>query len=297
MDDLSVVIPTYLRNGVLLDTIRLVEKLDPAPEEILVVDQTPRHSPEAEVDLRRMADAGRIRWLRLDRPSIPRAMNVGLLRAESPIVLFLDDDIVPTPDLVGAHLRAQARSAVVAGQVLQPGEEPSPADGGSFRFSSDRRQWITGLMAGNFSIRRELACALGGMDENFIRAAYRFESEFADRVRASGERILFEPEASIRHLKVPGGGTRAYGEHLRTIRPGHAVGAYYYLLRSRSGRRRVEGVVDRMMSSIRTRHHLARPWWIPVTVVAEVLGFIWALLLLRRGPRFLNSDRSRETSE
>lgn len=41
--------------------------------------------------------------------------------------------------------------------------------------------------------------------------------------------------------------------------------------------------------SVKTRHHLRRPWWIPVTFFAEGLGFLWALSLALRGPRLLPS--------
>lgn len=284
---LSAVIPTYGRDDVLLDTIGYLGNLDPAPAEILIIDQTSRHSPSTAQTLEILSASGRIRWIRLDRPSIPHAMNVGLLRARAPVVLFLDDDIVPGSQLIRAHTRAHEQSAVVVGQVLQPGEEPTTTATSSFHFYSDRPQWITDLMAGNFSIRRELALDLGGFDENFVRAAYRFETEFAERIRSSGKKILFEPRASIRHLRASRGGTRAYGHHLRTARPGHAVGAYYHVLRSRDGGSRLAGIAHRFVSSIRTRHHLVRPWWIPATIAAEILGFFWGLRLFLRGPRLL----------
>jgi GT2 family glycosyltransferase len=141
-------------------------------------------------------------------------------------------------------------------------------------------------MAGNFSVKRDLAVALGGFDENFVHVAYRFERDFADRVLAAGGRIMFEPSATIQHLKAPEGGTRTYGHHLTTFRPSHAVGEYYYLL----GRRSWAGVLAllaRPVRAIATRHHLRRPWWIPGTLIAELLGVTWAIALRIRGPRYI----------
>jgi GT2 family glycosyltransferase len=142
-------------------------------------------------------------------------------------------------------------------------------------------------MGGNFSIKRDLALKLGGFDENFVHVAYRFEAEFASRALAAGENILFEPSASIRHLKASKGGTRAYGEHLTTIRPSHSVGAYYYFIRSRSVPRRMASILLRPFRAIRTRHHLLHPWWIPATLFAEISGFVWAVALALRGPRLI----------
>jgi len=288
---MSIIIPTYRRERVLVDTIRHLAGLRPAAAEILVVDQTPQHEPQVERALNSMERSGTIRRIRLPRPSITRAMNVGLKQASEDTVLFLDDDIVPGKTLVAAHAKAhsEGKYSIVAGQVLQPGEEPlaQASDEGHFRFCSSVRQPVSELMAGNFSIRRQLALALGGFDENFVRVAYRFEAEFSERALAAGEQILFEPEASIRHLRVSTGGTRSYGTHGTTLKPGHTVGAYYYLLRSRTTRHSLLKILSRPFVGIRSRHHLGRPWWIPVTLVAELCGLAWAVRLAMRGPRLL----------
>jgi glycosyltransferase involved in cell wall biosynthesis len=102
---LSVAIPTYRRDQVLIDTVRDLLAFDPPPAEILVLDQTPEHAPDVATVLRDWDTAGQIRWLRLPEPSIPRAMNRGLLEARQEIVLFLDDDIIPGLGLVAAHAR------------------------------------------------------------------------------------------------------------------------------------------------------------------------------------------------
>src|SRR4029078_2122533 len=98
-------------------------------------------------------------------------------------------------------------------------------------------------MGGNFSIERNRALNLGGFDENFVHVAYRFEAEFAARAIAAGEKIWFEPDASIRHIKASTGGPRSYGEHLTTIKPSHSVGEYYYLMRSKALPGRVSKIV------------------------------------------------------
>lgn len=287
---ISVIIPTYRREEILLDTLKYLCELNPAPGEIILVDQTSRHQDHVQEKLASLEKNGNIRWIRLSAPSIPHAMNVGLKEAKNEIVLFLDDDIIPDKELIKAHLCAHAEGHnIVAGQVLQPGEEPLSDDGsGGFRFCSNRRQWVNEFIGGNFSVNRNMAIKLGGFDENFVHVAYRFETEFSDRALSVGEKILFESAASIRHLKVPSGGTRSYGEHLKTIKPSHTVGAYYYLLRSKRIKSRFFKMAGRCFRSIRTRHHLHNPWWIPLTLVSEFLGFLWAIFLFLRGPRYIS---------
>jgi GT2 family glycosyltransferase len=288
---IGVVIPTYRRENVLIETLVRLLDLDCRPDEILVIDQTLQHEPQTEYALARMEEEGFLRVIRLPQPSITHAMNVGVRESTSDVLLFLDDDIIPGASLIAAHKQAQGESGIVAGQVLQPGEQPLASDcEDGFRFCSNRRRYVAELMGGNFSIRRNVAIRLGGFDENFVRVAYRFEAEFASRALAAGEKILFEPAASIRHLKAQCGGTRSYGEHLTTIRPSHSVGAYYYLLRGKRIQGRLQKILARPFRAIRTRHHLSRPWWIPPTLVAETLGLMWAVALTCRGPRLIDKQ-------
>src|SRR5712675_490420 len=96
---ITVVIPTYNRGPIVVETLRRLFALTPPADAIIVVDQ----SPEANPELTRWQAEGKIRHLRLDAPSIPHAMNVALQEASTPLVLFLDDDIEPSPTLIAAH--------------------------------------------------------------------------------------------------------------------------------------------------------------------------------------------------
>jgi GT2 family glycosyltransferase len=280
----SVVIPTFEREQVLIDTVRHVLALDGPRAEVLVVDQTASHEAATTAALEALAADGRVRWLRLTKPSITHAMNVGIAEATGEVVLFLDDDVIPDARLLVAHARAQAAGArIVAGLVRQPWDGHTPSI-------------VRELMGGNVSISRRVALRLGGFDENFVHVAYRFEAEFAARALAAGEPILFEPEASIHHLKISSGGTRTYGDHLRTLRPSHAVGAYYYLLCGAGVPNRLLEIVARPLRAIRTRHHLRRPWWILPTLVAEGIGFSWAVILALQGPRLLTHANVRDAA-
>lgn len=291
---LSAVLPTFERGLILLDTVPLLRALARPPDEILVVDQTPTQPPEVAAVLAEWDRTGAIRWLRLPRPSIPGAMNAGLLAATHPIVLYLDDDIVPWEGLVEAHLAARetkgaagARGVVVAGRVLQPWDEDGGRPAGeSFSFAQTDRAELSEFMAGNVSLPRREFIEVGGFDERFRKVAFRFEAEAARRLARAGLRIVFEPAACIRHLRIPRGGTRAHGDHLRTWKPAHAVGAYYYLLRARPPGW-VRAFLVRPWRAIRTRHHLARPWWIVPSLVAEAGGALWALVLFFAGPALI----------
>src|SRR5262249_20077788 len=97
---ITVAIPTYGRDQILVDTIRHVLALIPPPAEVIVLDQSKGHSLEVGRSLEAWHLSAAIRWIHLPEPLIPRAMNRGLIEAKNEIVLFLDDDIRPEPGLI-----------------------------------------------------------------------------------------------------------------------------------------------------------------------------------------------------
>lgn len=285
------IIPSYGREQVLLDSIHHLLAQFEAGDELLLVDQTPVHEAAVEAGLRRLSDAGRILWIRRDKPSITAAMNAGIQAARQTILVFVDDDVIPEAGFIEAHRsahRAAPEAVIIAGRVLQPWhcDGSSPLTG----LAGDTAGPCPEFIGCNFSLRRDIALRIGGFDERFVKVAYRFEAEFGLRARRQGVETIFHPAASLRHLRTPSGGTRSYGNHLRTLLPAHSVGEYYFLFGARPPRW-LRAAARRLVSSIRTRHHLRRPWWIPATLLSECLGILWALWLSWRGPVLISADR------
>lgn len=294
--DVSIAIPTFGREDVLLETVRGCLLQAPSAGEILVIDQTATHVESTEKVLSEWHRMGCIRWIRLKQPSIPAAMNQALLLASGSLVLFLDDDIVPAEEMVAAHAAAHGGQdlAVVVGQIIQPWQQPMDIappkcrdplrTDFEFPFHSTKRAELQNAMAGHMSVVRKIAVAVGGFDENFQGAAYRFETEFARRIRRTGKRIVFEPAASIRHLRAERGGTRVHGSHLGSASPSHGVGDYYFAMQQGIDVNSARYIARRMMRELCTRFHLLRPWYIPVKFVGEVRALCWAWQLQRSGP-------------
>ena len=206
---ISIVIPTYNRGEVLVDTLSALLAMT-GYHELIVVDQTDIRDQAVEAKLHAWQTEGKIRMIRHQPPGVVAAMNRGLREAAGDIVLFLDDDIEPRPELLEAHssaLLAHPEAWAVVGRVKQPEGRSQKSevrgrgagvgclglrDDLDFDFDSDEPASITNVMAGNLSVRREMALALGGFDENFSPpVSFRFETEFAKRVIAVGGIIRY----------------------------------------------------------------------------------------------------------
>jgi len=119
----SVIIPTLNRERDLVRTIKDILK-DTYPDfELIVVDQTEEHTAETKQELKNLAP--RITVVNEAVKSLPHARNIGIERARGAIILFLDDDIIPEPGLIAAHVKnyENVKIAGVGGRVVMAGEE------------------------------------------------------------------------------------------------------------------------------------------------------------------------------
>lgn len=211
-------IPTYLREQVLMETIANALALDPSPDEILVIDQTPQHEEETTEFLRAQQSAGRLRRIELSPANLPAARNRALAETGCDVLIFIDDDVRMPKDFVRHHLTnyADARVGAVAGRVIQPGLRkpkrrswPPIMDHRFFPLDSmERRESVVSLRGCNHSVRASVLRAIGGYDQNYIGWAWGEDSDVAVRIWKSGSRVVFDPLACLEHLAAPSGGCR-----------------------------------------------------------------------------------------
>ncbi|MCC5609931.1 hormogonium polysaccharide biosynthesis glycosyltransferase HpsN [Nostoc sp. CHAB 5834] len=225
---ITVVIPTYGREEALRDSIVDVLKQDYPNFEVLVVDQTLKHQPEIQAYLEEMAGAGKIKWLRLDWASLPGARNYAVRRSSGEIILFIDDDVQLTPELLTAHAKNYLQNpevGAVAGRVfdrMKLGDSggdlqieylpPQAMDPGIAWYHIDlvhtiKPQQVLTARGCNMSFRREIFTKYElRFDERFRGSAVREESDFCLRVRQTGYKIWYDPEAHLVHLGEETGG-------------------------------------------------------------------------------------------
>lgn len=207
---LSVVIPTFEREELLCRCLEDVLMQDHACFETIVVDQSRAHKPETDRFLKEIES--RVRYVRLDRPSVTAASNHGARLATGVLLVFLDDDVrIPDRAFLRKHEACYEDPSVevVAGRVRDParknGEPYNPLSRDQIwgwyytAWDHDVRAEVVTAPGANMSCRRAVFWDVGGFDERFTRNAVRFENDFCLRVRKAGGRVVFEPSAWVVH--------------------------------------------------------------------------------------------------
>src|SRR5947209_12797417 len=121
--DVSIVVPTYNRRASLERLLRaLDEQTYPFDRfEVIVIDDgSDDGTPE---QLQALTTRYQLRVLGQPHQGPAAARNMGVSNAEAPLILFLDDDVVPTRDLIAVHIATHAAggpTAVVIGPMSPP---------------------------------------------------------------------------------------------------------------------------------------------------------------------------------
>jgi GT2 family glycosyltransferase len=244
LPSISVIIPTYGREEPLRDSIEDALKQDYPNYEIIVVDQTPQHQPEIESYLKELADTHKIKWFRINWASLPGARNYAVRRSIGEIILFLDDDVKLEPSFLKSHAKnylEKPEIGAVAGRVFDRMKLEDSAQGrtqGGKNLKNDKTieylppqamdpgiawyyidlvhtvkpQEVLTARGCNMSFRREIFEKYGlHFDERFRGSAVREESDFCLRIRQTGYKIWYDPEAYLVHLGEETGGCHDIG--------------------------------------------------------------------------------------
>ena len=140
-----------------------------------------------------------------------RARNRGIEEARGAVVVFLDDDVEPAPDLLARHAAHHVggghadKEVVIAPMLPDPAlawQEPPWIAWEHAMLEKQYTAWRTGewqgcgphhFYSGNASLRREHLLAVGGFDERFPRQE---DVELAVRLeRQCGVRFVYEAQA------------------------------------------------------------------------------------------------------
>jgi GT2 family glycosyltransferase len=297
---ISVIIASFGRPSALADNVGQLLSQNRLPDEILVIHQRPDSDNEGTQRLRKWAGEGRII---LDEPNYAnaqKARNHGIRVSKSEILLFLDDDLSFSESLLEAHLNNYETDRElhgVVGQVLEVGQEPTDRLPKQYYWphlgwqhlpmNYSVRTYLHNWPSTNSSIRRAIAMEIGGFDEQF-EITWLDDSDFSHRLKEREVRLVFDPTASVVHLKIQRGGRRPVSsEAVKLNMDGWAVHFYFWLKNYSLWKARYPFCWNLRYQVLRKRV-LLRPHWLLWNVWHLFRGYRLAKSRLRRGPIYLS---------
>jgi GT2 family glycosyltransferase len=207
--DVSVVIPTHERPEYLPELLAALESQTLPLErfEVVIVDDASQDAVWGSLSEAVSASRMRLRAFRLPSNVGPAAArNAGARLARAPLIVFLDDDCLPSPGWAASFINAFADGA----DLVQGHTRADPAmDTGPF----GRTIWVTGeswlFETCNIGYRKSSFESLGGFDEarpdvtRGSRPHFGEDAELGWRLKAAGMRTSFSPDALAYHRVYP----------------------------------------------------------------------------------------------
>jgi GT2 family glycosyltransferase len=205
----SVVVPIYNAIRTLPSCLAAIERLDPKPLEIVLVDNG---STDGSFSIIQTFAHERsllsIRVIEESKRGAATARNAGIQAAKGDIVAFMDADCAPDPSWL-LHLVepfGEPEVGAVAGSVLAaPAATRLELFSALYTLQSPDRParhrrwtpWEGGFPTANFAVRRDLLLQLKGFDEEVV--IYGEDYDLCARLYARGASIQYSPEAKIYH--------------------------------------------------------------------------------------------------
>ena len=211
----TIVIPTYseVRWDYLTRTLASARAQTHTPDEVIVVVD---HNPAMFERIRRELPGVTVLQNEYAQ-GVSGNRNTGAFHARTPLIAFLDDDIVAEPTWLARQVEPFADPAVVGtGGALRPaweGPEPRwmPAEflwavGGSYAGMPTETAPVRNVWSANMIVRREVFVAAGGFRVGFGKLGDRNRPEDTDLClrmsEVSGGHWMYVPGAVIQH-EVP----------------------------------------------------------------------------------------------
>jgi glycosyltransferase involved in cell wall biosynthesis len=206
----SVVVPTFNRLGRLRHVIAALERQTYPSDAYEVIVISDGSTDATESYLEALQSTMRLRWFTQTNRGPAAARNLGIQNAAGEFIIFIDDDLVPEPQLLQEHARSHyeaGKDVVVLGPLLTPeGFEMTPwvrweqemlMKQYKAMLRGDWRATARQFYTGNASLRRSHVLAAGGFDEGFRRAE---DVELAYRLADKGLGFVFNMQAAGMHF-------------------------------------------------------------------------------------------------
>lgn len=207
--DLSLIISTRNRAESLQRTLQAIEQIQTQADwELVVVDNGSTDDTAAVLDSFKNSSRLNVLVVQEPTPGLANARNAGVRAASGEVLVFTDDDCLPTINFIDATklvFDEDARIGFSGGRILlhDPSDQPITIQESMTREQIEPGQFIeAGLIQGaNFAFRRSALLQIGGFDP-FFGAGSFYAVEDIDsvaRVSAAGWRGVYDPRPLVYH--------------------------------------------------------------------------------------------------
>lgn len=192
--EVSVVVPTYNRRELLLETLEALARQKAPPFEVVVADDgSTDGSFQAVLEKgSHLGLAGKV--IRLRRNAGPAtARNVALLMARADLIAFTDDDCLPVSRWIQTGLASLGSDVgVVQGCIQRPPDSHPPF----FSHFIETKRIDGSFSTSNAFYRREALVESGGFDPS---CDYWEDRDLGARVLRQGWKASYAPDAVVYH--------------------------------------------------------------------------------------------------
>jgi glycosyltransferase involved in cell wall biosynthesis len=222
---ISVVIATRDRAKLLAATLEAVVAQDPPgqPFEVVVVDNASVDDTPGIVEALTRRSTVPVVYLTEMKSGKSHALNSAITRARGELLVFTDDDVIPSPGWLAAYARAFTETGAdyAVGRILPLWEVPPPGwmspafygalavpDAGTKRLPLGKglNEEIMPIGA-NMAVRRHVLDRVGGWNPNLgkLQGTLRTgeDHEFALKMLSAGFRGVYDPRACVQHRVPP----------------------------------------------------------------------------------------------
>lgn len=227
MPEATVIIPTYNRPEAVKETLDSLEEMETEIEyDVIVVDDSDNEETRKAV---RNHDLNPDYVRPEESKNLPHARNVGIERAETDIVAFIDDDVRFYDgwiDAIVSTFEEREDLGAVGGPtlefegdglknpIIQEDENQNIVTEEGFIKEKSTR-WVPSapvetdtLRGANMAFRKSVMEDIGGFEDGYIDNSFREDTDICVRIQDAGYRIIYNPEAKIEHLYLEEGGCR-----------------------------------------------------------------------------------------
>jgi GT2 family glycosyltransferase len=242
---ISAIVATYNRDSSLIDCLRsLLEQDYPGRMELIVVDQSSAHTPRM-VDFFQ-SQGNRLCLMRQSQPNLPQARNTGIAAATGEILLFVDDDVILSPDAarrLAEHVRL-SRMKAVSGLVVSERDREASLQGYARQFGVAHPDEVKGLQSvGKFigalmMVSAAAVRAAEGFDASMgtlTPTAYGEDDEFCYRLRELGVTLWVDPSVLATHRDHLWGGCASRHTDAELTRKYHMKSLAYMRIKHHGG--------------------------------------------------------------